>query len=340
MSSLNLKDQLIFWMIAIVVMLLPNTELFSQQYKVSSAFDSTTIRIGDQIKLHFDVDMPLNAKVSFPSFKDTITGKIEVIKTFRPDSSKKDGKLHIRQDLLITSFDSGYHQIPPLNFAFEVGNSRDTLKTVPLYLTVNALPVDTTKEIKDIKAPLGVPFSILDYWQYILGFFGLIFIAFAVWYVIKLRKKQPLFGGFRAADPPHIIALRELDGLRAEKLWQQDKTKQYYTRLTEIIRTYIERRYEIDALEMTSDEILIALKNAQMDDFSQIELLQKMFQTADLVKFAKGQPLPDENEVNLLNAYQFVNNTKIIVSIQAENDAEHKDGEESLKPDRTDNVAN
>jgi hypothetical protein len=74
-----------------------------------------------------------------------------------------------------------------------------------------------------------------------------------------------------------------------------------------------------------------------MDDYSQIELLQKMFQTADLVKFAKGQPLPDENEINLLNAYQFVNNTKVIVSLQAENDAEYQEGDE---PAKSDNVIN
>lgn len=335
MNSLDLKKQLIFWTIAIFVVLFPKGELFSQQYKVSSSLDSTTILIGDQIKLHLDAEMPLNAKVVFPDFKDTITGKIEVVKTFRADSSKKDGKLHVRQDLLITSFDSGYHSIPPLNIAFQNGQSRDTLRTVPLSLMVHSLPVDTTKEIKDIKAPLGVPFSILDYWQYILGFFGLVFVVFAIWYIVKLRKKEPLFGGPRPADPPHIIALRELDSLRAEKLWQNNKTKQYYTRLTEIIRTYIESRYGIVAMEMTSEEILEALKNAQMEDYSQIELLQKMFQTSDLVKFAKGQPLPDENEINLLNAYQFVNNTKIMASIQAENTDESKEGEETSNTDNS-----
>jgi hypothetical protein len=333
MKSFDLTKQLFWGLVAVFAMLLPNDDLSAQQYKVSSAFDSTTIRIGDQVKLHLDVDMPQNARVTFPTFKDTITGKIEVVKLLPPDSSRKDGKLHIRQDILVTSFDSGYHSIPPLNIAFQDGQTRDTLKTLPLYLTVNSMPVDTTKEFKDIKAPLGVPFSILDYWLYILIFFGLVFIAFGIWYIVKLRKKEPLFGSYKPVDPPHIIALRELDTLRAEKLWQNNKTKQYYTKLTEIIRTYIESRYEIDAMEMTSEEIVEALKSTQMDDYSQIDLLRKMFQTADLVKFAKGQPLPDENEVNLLNAYQFVNNTKINVSIQVEN----KEGEE---PSTTDNVPN
>jgi len=329
------KKHIIVSIVTITFMVFPKFDLIAQQLKLSSKFDSTTIQVGDQIKLHFDVDLPLDAKVKFPAFKDTITGKIEVIKTFPPDSSKKDGKLHIRQDLLVTSFDSGYHTIPPIAFAFEIGQVKDTLKTTSLYLTVNTLPVDTAKGIKDIKPPLGVPFSFLDYWQFGAGFLGIIIIVFGIWYFTKLRKKEPLFGSFKSIDPPHIIALRQLDALRAEKLWQSEKTKQYYTRLTEIIRTYIENRFGINALEMTSEEIVTALKDISMEDYNHIELLKKMFLTADLVKFAKGQPLPDENEVNLLDAYQFVNNTKIITSILAEDKADNENRElsELQKPD-------
>ena len=288
--------------------------LFSQQLKVTAKFDSTFILIGDQVKLHFELEHPENVKITMPAFKDTISKAIEIIKVLPAETSKKGGKIYIKQDVLVTSFDSGYHQVAPILFPYQSGKLKDTLRTASLFLKVSTLPADTAKSIRDIKPPLSVPFSLLDYWLYIVIFLGLVIIGFVIWLIIKLRKKEPLFGAVKPAEPPYIIALRELDALRAEKLWQNDKAKLYYTRLTEIIRMYLEKRYEINALEMTSDEILEALKSINIEDFNNIDLLRGLFVTADLVKFAKGQPLPNENEVNLLNAYQFVNNTKIIVA--------------------------
>ena len=328
MKSTILK-KLLNCLIAILVVCLPFVEASAQQIKVSARFDSTTIQIGDQVKLHFEIEQPAKVKVKMPVFTDTIADKIEVVKAFPPDTTKKDGKLHISQYLLVTCFDSGYHQIPFIAFPYEDGQLKDTLKTTSLFLKVNTVPVDTTKEFHDIKPPLSLPFSLLDYWQYIAGFFGLVLIVFAIWLIIKLRRKEPLFGPGHVIEPPHTIALRELDVLRSEKLWQTEKTKLYYTRLTEIIRDYIEKRFEINALEMTSDEIVKALKDINIDDFKDIELLQQMFLTSDLVKFAKGQPLPNENEVNLLNAYQFVNNTKVIVSAASETEGDGKSSEEA-----------
>jgi Predicted membrane protein len=290
----------------------------AQQLKVTAKFDSTSILIGDQVKLHLELELPSTAKVQMPQFRDTLASHVEIVKALAPTQSQKDGKLFIKQELLVTSFDSGYHKISPIAIPYVMGAVKDTLRTASLFLSVNTLPVDTTKSIKDIKAPMSAPFSILDYWLYIAGFFGLVILVFAIWLIVKLFRHEPIFGPPRVILPPHAIALQELDKLRAEKLWQNDKTKLYYTRLTEIIRTYIEKRFEIKALEMTSDEIVVALRGVNYEEQSSIDLLQKMFSTADLVKFAKGIPLPNENEVNLLNAYQFVNNTKIVVSGEAE----------------------
>ncbi|HEY4787683.1 MAG TPA: hypothetical protein VIH57_16615 [Bacteroidales bacterium] len=302
--------------LAIAFVLLQNVVSIAQQ--VNARLDSSVIKIGDQVKLHFDIEIPGNAKVNLPVFTDTISSTIEVVKTFPPDFSRKNGKLHIVQDMLITSFDSGYHQIPPIAFPYTIGQNKDTLHSAALNLTVNTIPVDTTKDFRDIKPPLSVRFSLLDYWMYIAGFFGLILIGFFIWFIIKLRKKEPLFGTDRVIEHPHVIALRELDVLRAEKLWQSGKIKPYYTKLTEIIRLYIFNRFQVNALEMTSEEIINVLKSAGLEDPNNIELIHQMFSTADLVKFAKWQPLPDENEVNLLNAYQFVNNTRPIVSVSIE----------------------
>ncbi len=301
----------------------------AQSLKINARFDSTTILIGDQVKLHIEVDQPKNAKVKFPVFSDTITGKIQVVKTFPADTSQKGENLHISMEFLVTSFDSGYHYIAPFAFPFEMGQIKDTIRSASLYLRVFTMPMDTAKDIRDIKPPYQAPFTIAEIWLFILIGVGVLLLGFAIWYFRKKYRKEPIFGHKKPTEPPHIIALRELDKLRTEKLWQQNKVKQYYTRLTEIIRVYIEQRYGINALEMISDEIIDALKTLITDDINSIELLRRMFSTADLVKFAKLQPLPDENEIGLLNAYQFVNNTKQVLSVM---DADNnKESDEVMK---------
>ncbi len=287
--------------------------LKSQTITIKAAFDTSSILIGDQVRLRLEFDLPKTAKLQLPVYKDTITGKIQVIKSFPADSVKKGEILHIRKDYLVTSFDSGIHVIPSISVPFVSGNIKDTLHSDILQLMVKSLPVDTTKDFRDIKHPLKAPLTFGELWPYFLTALGIIIIIFLVWYYISGRKKNRLFFPGKKSEPPHIYALKALDNLRAEKLWQNGREKLYYTKLTEIIRLYIEQRYGIYALEMTSDEIIIALNNIIVEEKDSIELLRNMFSTADLVKFAKVKPLPDENEIGLLNAYQFVNNTKPVI---------------------------
>ena len=305
----------------LLLSLLPTVST-AQSIKIKALFDSSAIVIGDQIKFRIEIDQPKNAKVQLPVLADTLVGKIEILKVFPADTSKKDENLHIRQEYLITSFDSGYYQVAPLSFPFEMGQLRDTLKSASVFLKVYSMPLDTSKDVRDIKPPLKAPFSLMEIWQYLLIAFGLILIGIAIWYFIKKNKKEPFLTTKKTIEPPHIIAIRELDKLRAEKLWQSNKVKEYYTRLTEIIRVYIEKQFGIYALEMTSDEIVEALKRVHFEDEKSIGLLRTMFYSADLVKFAKAEPLPDENEINLLNTYQFVNNTLVIDIHLNEPDAE------------------
>ena len=287
--------------------------LKSQVINIKSALDTSTILIGDQVRLRYNISQPKSAKVQFPVFNDTITGKIKVIKSLPPDSVIKGDSIHIRKVYVVTSFDSGSQVIPSISVPFVYGKFSDTLHSSAMQLMVKSLAVDTTRDIKDIKKPLTVPLSFRELLPYIAIGLGILLVAFLIWYIIIGRKKDRLFASDKIKDPPHIYALKELDNLRLEKLWQSSKEKLYYTRLTEIIRVYIEKRYGIYALEMTSDEIIKALNDLIIDERDSIELLEKMFSTADLVKFAKVKPLPDENEISLLNAYQFVNNTKPVV---------------------------
>jgi len=286
----------------------------SQTITMKATFDTSSILIGDQVRLRLEFDQPKTAKLQLPLYKDTITGKVQVIKSFPADTVINGANLHIRKYYLVTSFDTGIHIIPPISVPYLSGDVKDTLHSDILQLLVKSLPVDTTKEFRDIKHPLNTPLNFGELWPYMVGLVGIILIIFFVWYVIAGRKKNKIFSKIKISEPPHIHALKELDNLRAEKLWQNGKEKLYYTKLTEIIRVYIEQRYGINALEMTSDEIIVALNINIVEEKKSIELLKNMFSTADLVKFAKVKPLPDENEIGLLNAYQFVNNTKPLIT--------------------------
>jgi len=302
------------YLILILLIAIPGWDLSAQVLKINAHFDSTSIVIGDQVKLRLEVDQPKGAKVLFPKFADTITGKIKVIKTFPPDTVQNGGNLHIQQEILVTSFDSGYHKVAPLAFPFQMESIKDTIRSSPLYLNVFNIPIGKDADIRDIKPVYGAPFTLKEIWLYILLGIGAILIAFAAWFLYKKYRNEPVFASKKPIEPAHVIALRELDKLRAEKLWQQNKVKEYYTRLTEIIRVYIEQRFGVMAMEQTSDEILLSLKEVYLEDMLALDLLKKLLVIADLVKFAKSLPLPDENEISLLDAYQFVNNTKLIIS--------------------------
>ena len=303
----------------------------AQTIQVKARFDSTTIMIGDQIKLLIEMEHQADIRVQFPTWKDTLTRKIEIIETYPIDSSRTaSGMLRMKQDLLVTSFEGGRHVLPPLRFPFVANGRTDTISTLPIYLDVLTMPLDSTQNIADIKPIYKMPIGWVDIYPWLLRF-GLILlvavlIAFAIYAFIRRRNNKPIFSAPKPVEPAHITALRELDKLRGEKLWQSHHTKVYYTRLSDIVRTYIEGRFGVTAMEMTSDEILAGLRNTGFEDNNLVSRLRKLFSLADLVKFAKAEPYPDENETSMLDSYLFVNNTKIEVVTEPIPD-ENKEGE-------------
>ena len=291
---------------------------FSQEITVRSTIDTNKILIGDQIILTLQAKTPhhFGEGLHFPVFYDTIISAIEIIDKTNIDTTiDKNQNLILKQNYLITSFDSGAYIIPPFIFTYMLDSIEDTIKTSPLLLEVYTVEVDTSQAIKDIKEPYKAPLTLKEflnkYYPYILGSIFLIaIILFVIYYLKKRKKHEPILKITKPKEPAHIIALRELDKLKREKLWQQNKVKKYHTRLTEIIRTYIENRFQIMALEQTSYEILQSFTHSGLVNNQSYEILSQMLTLADLVKFAKEKPLPDENEFSLKNAYLFVNNTK------------------------------
>lgn len=303
-------------LLKIAVILLPITLVSSQMQAqlitVETRIDTTAIIIGDQINYSFEVTKPSDLQVHFPKLKDTLAEGIEIIEQHKIDTFLlEEDKQKLIKSYTITSFDSGLFYIPPFDFPFAYNEINDTIKSKAGYLEVFTVPVDMQAGIKDIKEPYKAPVTFVELLPYLLGgmILALIILLFIKYFSRKKSKKE----GFvvqKPKEPAHVIAFRELELLKQKKLWQQGKVKTYYSELTQIIREYIERRFDINAMEETSEEIFSEFRNRKLDKELYFELLRQLLIKADLVKFAKDQPLPDENESYYNHACSFVEHSK------------------------------
>lgn len=289
----------------------------AQEAFVEARLDTNKILIGDQIKLNISFSMPLDYRVIWPFFQDTLTRDLEIISQTPVDTmkSESDNLVNIFQSITITSFDSGRYYIPPIRIQYQPINdtSFSEVSSIPLWLEVQTMEVDTTKAIKAIKPPLGAPFSIREILPWILMALVAIIITLIIVYVVtRIKRKQPVFAlRPKPVLPPDIIAIEGLQKLKAKKLWQAGKVKDYYTELTDILRTYIEDSIDVQAVEMTTDEIIDGLKGTEIENSS----IEKLFETlvlADLVKFAKEKPMPLENEKCMNSGIDFINETRML----------------------------
>lgn len=289
----------------------------AQDVKVTAAFDSSRIYIGDQINFTVTIDKPISYILSVPFFRDSLQKNIEILKGPSIDTSfLKDGRLRIRQKYLVTSFDSGYYQIPPLyaEMRGENGIKRFYSDYSQLeVMRVKITPPDTTLKIFDIVKPYKAPVTVGEVLPWVMLF---LIISGAVWYLVrvikKIRKKKTGEVVELPKDPAHVIAFRQLEQLREEKLWQKGNIKGYYTRLTEIVRFYLENRYRVYSMELTTIETLAELKKTGLSEDESYRKLRTVLTGADLVKFAKFNPEPSENDLQFNFAWDFVDSTKLI----------------------------
>lgn len=296
----------------VVAFLLCFSFSFSQNISATATLDTNVIKIGEQTTLTLKVTHPKDLKIEWPVIPDTLS-KIEFLSKSKIDTlSNTASEITRQQKISLTAWDSGYFVITPFVFSWHQPNDTTAFRTEtpPLLLTTTIIPVDTTKAIKDIIAPINVGYTWRDWLPYVLGALVLIIIIWLVYYLNKKRKTDKVFfAPPKPVRPAHEIALEELEKLREEKLWQQGNYKSYHTKLTDILRIYIHNRHGIDAMEMTSDEILASgvMRRIASTDY---ELLKKILWLADMVKFAKAEPLSAENEQSLTGAFLFVQNTK------------------------------
>ena len=314
-----------FWVFFLILFTVNST---AQPVKVEAKLDTNTILIGDQLHLSLNVLQPKKAEVSYPNVEEAVSPEIEILEYLKSDTIHSSDEIQVNRRYRITSFDSGRVNISPLVFHYQYDGRKDSVKTQEIALNVRTVQVDSTKTFFDIKGPMDAPISWREVLPYILGLLGLAIVAFLVWYFIKKYKSRKTeYEPEKPKEPAHVIAFRELDKLKEEKLWQNDKIKLYYTRLADILRTYLWHRYDIKTLERTTDEILDSLKNSGFSNDELFNKIEQILKTADLVKFARMQPILEENSRNMENAYEFVNQTKLVQDTQEVEKDKDKDKE-------------
>jgi len=288
-------------------------QLYAQRTLVDVTAEETAILIGEQTVLHLTVTIDNDGRdVQILVPRDTLMAGVEVLSLSKPDSTViENNRLIIEHDVLITSFDSALYLLPP----FHVIDGLDTISSNQIALKVSTVPVnaDNPEEFFDIKETWNPPFVLADYYPLIYGVLLALFLICVLGYVIqrmRKRKSTDLSDAPELKLPPHEVALTELNSIKQQKLWQQGRNKEYYTQLTDTLRKYLVRRFGVDAMEMTSGEILDIMKKVSEAD-SAYKNLEQVLHLSDLVKFAKFKPLPDENDLSLVNSYLFVNQTKI-----------------------------
>ena len=286
--------------------------------KVTAHIEPDSILIGDRFDLVIDVEKDLVQVVEFPEFEDR-EGKIEIVESLPVDTLERDGRqLKLRKRYRLAAFDEGRYNLGTASVLYADKNIIDTLTTRDsLYLEVTTFQIDSTSQsIYDLKGQRTLPFRLAEIRTYLLwGAAALLLLAAALYALVRwLRSRGKRLGDlFKPAPPlpPHVAAIRALEALHNQKLWQNNRHKQYYSGLTDILRTYIAARWGIGAMEMTSDEIIAAMRPVELPDKARMDLTA-ILRDGDLVKFAKATPPAEENEADYLKAYYFVEETKLV----------------------------
>lgn len=270
-----------------------------------------TILIGQQARMTVDVTAHKGAKVVFPKFKRAqyIVPGVEVIDDSKTDTSDVDGMTRFSRTFVLTSFDEHLYAIPGMKVKVDGKSySSNQLALKVLTCDVDTLHPEQFFPPKDVQDNpfLWAEWSPL-FWLSIL----VMLLTLGCGYlVLRLKQNKPIITHVRVVKkiPAHQRALHEIDRLKAEHFDTADEQKQYYTQLTDTLRKYIRERFGFNAMEMTSTEIMDHLRSA--GDETMIDELRELFTTADLVKFAKYSSLLGEKDMNLVNAINFIDQTK------------------------------
>ena len=285
----------------------------SAQVKVESTISAMEMLVGQQVMLTVSATADEGATVTFPQ-EALLPAGVEFMGAVEmPEEKTANGQVLYQRGYVLTSFEDTLYYIPPFTVTVD-GKEYETKKLALKVLTVD---VDTT-DYEKYYGPKTIqdnPFNWeLDEWAvpFWLSVLMLVMLAVTYYLYLRLRDNKPVIARPRFIKRllPHQKAMQAIEEIKAERMQTAENPKEYYTRLTDTLRKYIEERYGFYAMEMTSSEIIDRLQQADPESLNE---LTQLFQTADLVKFAKYSTLINENDANLVSAIDFINRTKVEV---------------------------
>ena len=283
------------------------------QVQVEQEIDDVAIMIGMQTNMSVSVTMPKGSKWALPNWEPRhyLSPGLEIISVSKADSAMVDAQtMRISETVVLTAFEESVYAIPAVDVIVDGKNYQGKA----LALKVMTVDVDTLHP-NQFFPPKGIqdnPFMWSD-WKNIfwLSVLMLFLLAVVSYLYIRLKQNKPIVARIRIVKhlPPHQKALASIKQIKEDKVAYAEDQKTYYTLLTDTLRRYITERFGFSAMEMTSDQIIEQLQSA--GDKTMIDELKNLFATADMVKFAKYSTLINENDLNLINAIKFIDQTKI-----------------------------
>ena len=309
---------------AILTLSIASATTVSAQTSLKVSLDSAYLLMGKATPLHIELITASSADGQLLVPKDTLCDKVEILKALEADTSDiHNGRIQIDQQLLLQSFDSGTYVLNPIRYV----QGNETIASNRLVLKVMPVPVDTLTTIHDYADVQDVDRRFVDYLpdflvDYGLWILALIIVLGAGYYLYRRLSRKGVETKEKViVIPPYELAIQELDSLRSDKLCEQGCEREFYTRLTDILRQYLQGRFGINAMEMTSTQIRHMLQTNEETRLSKRNMDQ-VLETADFVKFAKVRPLPEDNTRSFNSAIQFVEDTKPLPPAQADDDTD------------------
>jgi hypothetical protein len=302
--------------ITLIGVLFIGLSIVSGQIDVTVQSDTNHIRIGEQIGVKLIVinHSKESPEITWPFAVDTLSKAIEIIDVLPVDTQRYEEETIFMQQWYLTSFDTGYHDIPP----FELVINGEDYETNPFLIQVETVKIDTTQAIKVIKGVENAPISIFEWikyhWKWFAGLSVLLILLFGIYLIIK-NKNKGLKTPVKRAEPeipPFDYALQRLNKLKDEKKWQGGDVKYYHSEISEILREYLEHEFDFPALEQTTKEVMRSIRLTSIDATQQ-KHLSRILLLSDLVKYAKEKPLATENEDSMKVALEFLTTTKPVV---------------------------
>lgn len=277
-----------------------------------------SVLIGDQLSYGFALkDVDADAELVLPSWEGELVPGVEVVKPwcvdtldFRKGRKGKSARIDLEASVVLTSFEEGLYELPPINAMLRYPDGVvDKLDFESEFLDVKTMPVDTaTFTVHEIKGQIRYPVTFREVLPWLLGGLGLSALVAGLIVLTVFLVKRRRGKGSESAEPAHIVALRKLDALRGQEHWAPEKQKQFWSAVTDILREYIASRYGVSAPEMTSREIMEALEKIGVEEPLR-EGLDRLFSTADYVKFAKHTAAAEDNASAVPVAVRFVTET-------------------------------